>query len=107
MKRITQIDICNYRAFYNEKNSPTKYRINLPNGENLLIYGENGSGKSSFFKALNEIFISAKDEEMTIQYNVFSLDDPDLPDAEIKMIISEKTPEEREWNKLPEIILNN
>ena len=107
MKRITQIDICNYRAFYNEKNNPTKYRVNLPNGENLLIYGENGSGKSSFFKALNEIFVSAKDEEMTIQYNVFSLYDPDLPDAEIKMTISEKAPEEREWNKLPEIILNN
>lgn len=106
MKCITQIDLCNYRAFYNEIDNSTKYRINLPNGENLLIYGENGSGKSSFFKALNEIFLSAKNEEMTIQYNIFSLSDPDLPEAEVKMTISEKTPEGTIWNKLPEIVFN-
>lgn len=45
--RITQINIKNFRAFYGE------YSINLDNaGKNLLVYGENGSGKSSFYFAL-------------------------------------------------------
>jgi recombinational DNA repair ATPase RecF len=107
MKRITQIDICNYRAFYNENGNRDKYRIDLPNGENLLIYGENGSGKSSFFKALNEIFLSAKSGEMTIRDNIFSLTDPDLPEAEVKITISEKTLEGTSWFHLPELVFNN
>lgn len=45
--RITQIDLKNFRAFYGE------YSINLDNsGKNLLVYGENGSGKSSLYFAL-------------------------------------------------------
>jgi recombinational DNA repair ATPase RecF len=107
MKRITQIDIYNYRAFFNEKDNRGKYRINLPNGENLLIYGENGSGKSSFFKALQELFLSGKNEGITTQYNIFSLTDPDSPDAEVRITISEKPPNETHWFQLPEIIFNN
>lgn len=52
MKRINNIYIKNYRAYYDEK------EITLPNGENLIIYGENGSGKSSLFKSLNSFFAS-------------------------------------------------
>ena len=44
-RKITGITIDNYRAWH----GPYP-KIELPNGENLLIYGENGSGKSSFFK---------------------------------------------------------
>ncbi|WP_284653502.1 AAA family ATPase [Flavobacterium terrisoli] len=47
MKRITQIEIENFRAFYQS------YKIRLPEGQNLLVYGENGSGKSSLYKALS------------------------------------------------------
>lgn len=51
MKRITKIELENCRAYYNN------YIINLPKGENLLIYGENGSGKSSL---LNHFMIFLK-----------------------------------------------
>ena len=45
--RITEIEIKNFRAFYGT------YRIDLrKSGKNLLIYGENGSGKSSLYFAL-------------------------------------------------------
>jgi len=51
MKRITSIQIENYRAFFG------RYQpLILPKGENLLVYGENGSGKSSLFKALYHFF---------------------------------------------------
>ena len=45
--RITKIELENFRAFYNN------YLIDLgKDGKNLLVYGENGSGKSSLYKAL-------------------------------------------------------
>jgi len=52
--RITKIELENFRAFYNnyvidlEKDS----KGNIQNAKNLLVYGENGSGKSSLYKAL-------------------------------------------------------
>ncbi len=48
--RIKTVEIKNFRAF---KGSPLK--INLyKTGKNLLVYGENGSGKSSLFFALKD-----------------------------------------------------
>ena len=45
--RITDIEIKNFRAFRGT------YHIELPTaGQNLLVYGENGSGKSSLYLAL-------------------------------------------------------
>ena len=45
--RITKIEIKNFRAFYGE------YLIDLYKaGKNLLVYGENGSGKTSLYQAL-------------------------------------------------------
>ncbi len=40
--RIQKIDIKNYKVFYGS------HQINV-DGKNLFVYGENGSGKSSFF----------------------------------------------------------
>lgn len=55
MKRITKLDISNFRAFFDS------YTIELNKGENLLIYGENGSGKSSFYKSLSNFLSSSQD----------------------------------------------
>jgi len=43
--RISRIKLVNYKFFYGE------FEL-LVDGENLLVYGENGSGKSSIYKAL-------------------------------------------------------
>lgn len=75
MKRITKIEIENYRAFFGN------YKIELPKGENLLVYGENGSGKSSLFKALNNYLSSSRDASVTFTKNHYS----PAPDGEIKL----------------------
>lgn len=48
--RITGIEILNYFAYRG------RFRIDLQNGENLIIYGENGSGKSSLYRTLRNFF---------------------------------------------------
>ena len=54
--RITEIEIKNFRAFYGS------YLINLHKaGKNLLVYGENGSGKSSLYLALKLFLESSED----------------------------------------------
>ncbi|WP_168171929.1 AAA family ATPase [Algoriphagus sp. A40] len=55
MKRITKLEISNFRAFFDS------YTVELTKGENLLIYGENGSGKSSFYKSLSNFLSSSQD----------------------------------------------
>ena len=51
--KITNIEIKNFRAFYGT------YQITLTKkGKNLLVYGENGSGKSSLYMALKLFFAS-------------------------------------------------
>lgn len=65
MKRITQIEIENFRAFFGS------YKIELPKGENLLVYGENGSGKSSLFKALNNYLSSSRDATFPFTKNIY------------------------------------
>ena len=52
MKRISKIEIENSRAYFD------RLTISLDKGENLLLYGENGSGKTSLFKALNDFIQS-------------------------------------------------
>jgi len=54
LKRITKLEISNFRAFFDS------YEIELNKGENLLIYGENGSGKSSLFKSVNNFLSSSQ-----------------------------------------------
>ena len=53
MVKITKIEIKNFRAFRGV------YQIDLAKaGKNLLVYGENGSGKSSLYMALKLFFAS-------------------------------------------------
>lgn len=57
--RIKKIEIKNYKAFFG------KNEFNVE-GKNLFIYGENGSGKSSFFYALKDFFQSSTE---TLNYD--------------------------------------
>lgn len=52
MKKITKIEIENSRAYYD------RMIFSMEKGENLLLYGENGSGKTSLFKSLNDFIKS-------------------------------------------------
>lgn len=52
--RIQKIEIKDYKAFYGS------HQINV-DGKNLFVYGENGSGKSSFYYALKDFFQSSNE----------------------------------------------
>jgi recombinational DNA repair ATPase RecF len=69
--RIKKIEIQNFRAFYG------RFEINLDNaGKNLLLYGENGSGKSSLFYAL-KFFLESTDAktDFSNHKNIFVTDE--------------------------------
>ena len=69
--RITGIEIKNFRAFYGT------YHIDLHKaGKNLLVYGENGSGKSSLYLAL-KLFLESSEEahQFEAYRNIFLADD--------------------------------
>ena len=54
--RLQKIEIENYRGFRGH------FELDLPHGCNLLVYGENGAGKSSLFNALSD-FLESPDRE--------------------------------------------
>lgn len=68
---ITSILINNFRAFFNQET------IEIPNGNNLLVYGENGSGKSSFFRAVHDFFKSSR-ADVQFEKNSFKTGDDGL-----------------------------
>ena len=62
--RITEIKIKNFKAFYGT------YRIDLrKSGKNLLVYGENGSGKSSLYFALKLFLESGRNPSHRFENN--------------------------------------
>jgi energy-coupling factor transporter ATP-binding protein EcfA2 len=70
--RITKIEIKNFRAF------PRTYQIDLHKaGKNLLVYGENGSGKTSLYLALESFLESSDDDSIRFEtdQNRFIKDD--------------------------------
>ena len=72
MVRITKIEIKNFRAF------PRTYQIDLHKaGKNLLVYGENGSGKTSLYLALESFLESSNDDSIRFEtdQNRFIKDD--------------------------------
>lgn len=71
MKRITSITLENFRAFYGQYEP-----LELLNGENLLLYGENGSGKSSLYKALKQYFQSSRDATLPFELNEYAITAP-------------------------------
>ncbi|MAN86870.1 MAG: hypothetical protein CL555_08450 [Algoriphagus sp.] len=57
--KIKKVEIRDYKAFYGNN----EFKVD---GKNLFIYGENGSGKSSFYYALKDFFQSSSE---TLDYN--------------------------------------
>lgn len=58
MKRISSIEFLNYKAFYG---TGENNKLKIPNGNNVLIYGENGSGKSSIYEGVKQFLESSID----------------------------------------------
>lgn len=50
--KLQKITLCDFRAFP----GPGEYEFDFGDKSHMLIYGENGSGKTSVFKALREFF---------------------------------------------------
>jgi ABC-type uncharacterized transport system fused permease/ATPase subunit len=72
MRWITGITLDNYRAF------PNAYaKIDIPPGNHLLVYGENGSGKSSLYNGLKDFFHSS-DSYKQLEQNRETIPAPSL-----------------------------
>lgn len=79
MMKIERIEIQHFRGF------PTHYQFDLGKpGRNLLVYGENGSGKSSFFKALKSFFEATAGTNLVNQQSCFA----STPEPLIKLEIA-------------------
>lgn len=85
--RIAKIEIEDFRAFP----GPGTYIFDLDGGKNLLIYGENGSGKSSLFYALFEFFnLNSQARPFADYKNIFS--DSSLTDGHITVHFDDGQP---------------
>lgn len=76
--RIKRLTLTDFRAFP----GPTPAHFDLE-GKNLLVYGENGSGKSSIFHALGGFFALKPPRALREHKNVFSR----LPDTDCKVAL--------------------
>lgn len=65
--RIKRLSLTDFRAFP----GPAPVHFDL-DGKNLLIYGENGAGKSSIFHALRQFFSLQPDRSLESLKNLFS-----------------------------------
>jgi hypothetical protein len=65
--KITRISLQSFRAF------DEPFELDLDGGKNLLLYGENGSGKSSVYFALKRFF-EERGDEITRYRNYFAPD---------------------------------
>jgi len=102
-KRITKIELHNYRAFYGTADN----YIDLPKGENLLIYGENGSGKSSLFRAMEDFFqYSDRKLRHSDKINFFGIP-PTAPPFKLAITFTEFGQPDNNTNKLFPYELNS
>ncbi|NUO20418.1 hypothetical protein HUU59_13310 [bacterium] len=79
MRWITKITLQNYRAFAEADG------VTIPYGHHLLIYGENGSGKSSVYQGVKDFF-AASDSKVRFQLNIFG--NPSPTDGRVAIEVS-------------------
>jgi ABC-type multidrug transport system ATPase subunit len=73
--RIKRIQLNNFRFFIDDKNH-NSFELN---GKNMLLYGENGSGKSSIFKAFEFLAQTKIDRDDFLETkNIFSDKNPSI-----------------------------
>ena len=65
--RIKRLTLTDFRAFP----GPAPAHFDL-DGKNLLVYGENGAGKSSVFHALSDFFSLKRSRHLRVYKNAFS-----------------------------------
>lgn len=84
---IDTLSVQNFRGFPGIGNPAIKL-----GGRNLLVYGENGSGKSSIFYALDQFFsislpnAAARRKQLVEQTNIYSGDGPDKTAITVKFL---------------------
>ncbi|MHA1613438.1 MAG: ATP-binding cassette domain-containing protein [Candidatus Thorarchaeota archaeon] len=82
--KISRIELNDFEAF------PKPITFDLKQGRNLLLYGENGSGKSSLYRALRELFNLRTGKPYAKHQNVFK--DPLGSDGYIRILFSDHQP---------------
>ena len=92
--KITKISLQNFRAF------DEPFELDLDGGKNLLLHGENGSGKSSIYLALKRFF-EERGDAITTHRNHFSPDSR-VSQVRIRMMVRDSTGADRDqefhWN---------
>jgi energy-coupling factor transporter ATP-binding protein EcfA2 len=94
--KITRVEIKHFRAFP----GPCVYTFDLPGGKNLLLYGENGSGKSSLFHALDQFFnLDSQAAPFSDMVHLFSKDDSgnDITDGFVTVYFDDDPPSSLTW----------
>ena len=86
--KIQNITINKYKAFTKKERIPI-------GGSNVFIYGENGSGKSSFYYALKDFFQSSVEPVQMSELRNFNLTD-DGTDCSIKIDFDKSLYERRD-----------
>jgi energy-coupling factor transporter ATP-binding protein EcfA2 len=79
--KITKVSLQNFRAF------DEPFELDLDGGKNLLLYGENGSGKSSIYFALKRFF-EERGDDIAKHRNHFS---PDTRVSYVRVHLKDKS----------------
>ena len=81
--KIKSLEIENYRAFYGKHHIPLDCR-------NVLIYGENGSGKSSLYQAFYDFFCSTnKSSRITFEKNKWNIKKDESVTSGLKFVFED------------------
>lgn len=91
--RIKKLSVSGFRAFPPYK--PTSFQVNLgEDGRNLLLYGENGSGKTSLFRAMRDLCdTTSRTRNYADHQNIFVQSEDDA----ISIELTQGTPSEFRW----------